>query len=174
MVIAGDDNCVHVIDPRIPQDEGAGELFKGKEANSSARGFKALFCGNNIVSVGFARYLAFPESHLSPVWFSIYFIFRGSSRQICLYSQDQEIPVQKIILDTSPSPLNPFYDEDTKSPSAPSSVLKSNLFIGSSSSGPKDPVKYTHTISQILNPSTRSPRSTAQTFNWPSHFFPKQ
>ena len=120
MVIAGDDSCVHVIDPRIPQDDGAGELFKGKEANSSPRGFKALFCGNNIVSVGFARYLAFPLIPLSPVWDSIYLILRGSSRQICLYSQDQETPVQKIILDTSPSPLNPHYDQDTKFP--PSSV----------------------------------------------------
>jgi len=120
VVIAGDDSCVHVIDPRIPQDDGAGELFKGKEANSSPRGFKALFCGNNIVSVGFARYLAFPLIPLSPVWDSIYLILRGSSRQICLYSQDQETPVQKIILDTSPSPLNPHYDQDTKFP--PSSV----------------------------------------------------
>lgn len=42
-------------------------------------------------------------------------IFRGSSRQICLYSLEKETPLQKIVLDTSPSPLIPHFDADTRS-----------------------------------------------------------
>jgi len=39
---------------------------------------------------------------------------RGLTRQICVYrSEAGEMPVQKVVLDTSPSPLNPYYDHDT-------------------------------------------------------------
>lgn len=58
VVIAGDDNCIHVIDLRSQEaeTEPGKEVFKGKEANASPRAFKPIFCGDKIVSVGFARY----------------------------------------------------------------------------------------------------------------------
>ena len=50
IVVAGGDNCVHVIDPIQ-----GNEVWKGKDANSSPRAYRAIFCGEYIVSVGFAR-----------------------------------------------------------------------------------------------------------------------
>jgi|SRR5277367_2945777 len=44
-------------------------------------------------------------------------MFRGSSRQICLFDTTKDSPVQKITLDMSPAALTPHYDDDTKSPS---------------------------------------------------------
>lgn len=50
MCIAGADNCVHVLDPR--KDE---EIWRGKDANTSTRPFRAIFAGDYIISVGFTR-----------------------------------------------------------------------------------------------------------------------
>jgi coronin-7 len=88
-VFTGTDNTLHVLS--LP--DGV-EVFMGKEANASSRGYKALFAGEEIISVGFAR---------------------GLVRQIYLYNPEAgEEPVQKVMLDTSPSPLIPHYDEDTR------------------------------------------------------------
>jgi len=87
IVVAGGDNAVYVIDPR--EDK---VLWKGKDANSSSRAYRAIFCGELVVTVGFAR---------------------GSSRQICLFDGTSETPVQRITLDMSPSALIPHYDDDT-------------------------------------------------------------
>ena len=54
-MLAGGDSCVHVIDPR----QDGKEIWVGKEANSSTRGFRAIFCGALVVSVGFARSFTF-------------------------------------------------------------------------------------------------------------------
>jgi hypothetical protein len=103
IVVAGGDNCVHVIDAI----QGT-EVWKGKDANSSPRAYRAIFCGDYVASVGFARCsLLFRLSKL---------IFRGSSRQICLFDPTKDSPVQKITLDMSPAALTPHYDDDTKSP----------------------------------------------------------
>lgn len=51
IVVAGGDNYIHVINPR----DGT-EIFLGSEANSSSRVYRAIFCGEKIVSVGFTRY----------------------------------------------------------------------------------------------------------------------
>jgi hypothetical protein len=39
---------------------------------------------------------------------------RSSSRQICLFSISKDTPLQKTTLDTSPSPLIPHFDHDTR------------------------------------------------------------
>jgi hypothetical protein len=57
-----------------------------------------------VVSVGFAR----------SVLTILILTNRGSSRQICLYEISKDTPTQKIVLDMSPSPLIPYYDDDTK------------------------------------------------------------
>lgn len=89
-MFTGTDNAIHVL--ALPDGT---EVFVGKEANASSRGYKATFAGEEIISVGFAR---------------------GLVRQICLFRLDGEEggPVQKVMLDTSPSPLIPHYDEDTR------------------------------------------------------------
>lgn len=51
IVVTGGDNSIHVINPLTSE-----ELWTGKDANSSPRGFRAVFCGELIVSVGFARF----------------------------------------------------------------------------------------------------------------------
>jgi hypothetical protein len=45
------------MDPRSADSEGkpGKEIWIGKEANDSKRGYKALFCGDKVVSVGFGR-----------------------------------------------------------------------------------------------------------------------
>jgi len=50
IVVSGGDNCVHVIDPIQ-----GNEVWKGNDANSSPRAYRAVFCGEYIISVGFAR-----------------------------------------------------------------------------------------------------------------------
>lgn len=54
-MLAGGDSCVHVIDPR----QDGKEIWVGKEANSSSRGFRAIFCGDLVVSAGFAKSFTF-------------------------------------------------------------------------------------------------------------------
>ena len=58
IVVAGGDNSIHVIDALASK-----EIWTGKEANSSPRGYRAIFCGKElVVSVGFARSSpSFPE-----------------------------------------------------------------------------------------------------------------
>jgi hypothetical protein len=51
-VVTGADNVVHVINAHTQN-----EIWKGREANSSTRGYRAIFCGELVVSVGFARLL---------------------------------------------------------------------------------------------------------------------
>ena len=50
IVVAGGDNAVHVIDPINGK-----EVWKGIDASSSPRAYRAIFCDEYIVSVGFAR-----------------------------------------------------------------------------------------------------------------------
>jgi coronin-7 len=52
LVVSGGDNAVHVLDPRREDDH---QIWVGTHANSSTRAFQPFFCGDLVVSIGFAR-----------------------------------------------------------------------------------------------------------------------
>jgi hypothetical protein len=56
IIVAGGDNSIHIINPRSNK-----EIYTGSTANSSPRAFRAIFSGDNVISIGFARSLLSPS-----------------------------------------------------------------------------------------------------------------
>jgi hypothetical protein len=81
IVVAGGDNSIHVIDALTSE-----EIWTGKEANSSPRGYRTIFCGKELIVSGrFARFpSSFPElrigDHQDKYVYTIYLPINQSTK----------------------------------------------------------------------------------------------